>query len=253
MLDLAAAAVARVLYVTREDYLQHERLLRGVWGYRPIGVTSPQGEEDGEDREGRGGREDRRRWVLVRPGIERPFADWRGSRAGDGDSARRMVLVFDLNGVLGAKLFDPAMRWRVPRHCQARCGAIAFRVRPGAAKLLRMCEAAGHEVWIWSTMQRATVEACGRAVAPWLPPGRLLSREDCFEPDAKDLRLVWQRSALQGPDLLARTLLFDDDASKGRLQPECVRTVPLFAPRDPYDDTGDGGALGMLGLIVRAQ
>jgi hypothetical protein len=227
MLDLAAAAVARVLYVAREDYLQHERLLRGVWGYRPIGVAA---------------QEDRRRWVLVRPGIERPLAG----------SARRLVLVFDLNGVLGAKLFDPAMRWRVPRHCQARCGAIAFRVRPGAAKLLRMCEAAGHEVWIWSTMQRATVEACGRAVAPWLPPGRLLSREDCGEPDAKDLRLVWQRSALQGPDIAARTLLFDDDAAKGRLQPECVRTVPLFAPRDPYDDTGDGGALGMLALIVRA-
>jgi len=266
MLDLSAAALSRVLYVTREDLAQHRALLCDVWGFRVIGVRAEFGDTaEASGKEGGAGASGpgqdaaaakrivpaagpaARRWVLVRPGLQRPLE-------GMADRAR-LVLVFDLNGVLGAKWFDPGAQWRVRRHCHARCGAVAFVLRPGASKLLRVCESAGHEVWLWSTMQRATVEACARILAPWLPPGRVLSRDDCPAPDTKDLRKVWAQSALQGPDLAARTLLFDDDLAKGRLQPECVRLAPLFAPRDPYDTeaVADVGALNMLSVIARAM
>jgi hypothetical protein len=250
MLDLSAAALSRVLYVTREDLAQHRALLCDVWGFRVIGVRA----EFGDTAEASAAKRivpaagpAARRWVLVRPGLQRPL-EGMAHRA-------RLVLVFDLNGVLGAKWFDPGAQWRVRRHCHARCGAVAFVLRPGASKLIRVCESAGHEVWLWSTMQRATVEACARILAPWLPPGRVLSRDDCPAPDTKDLRKVWAQSALQGPDLAARTLLFDDDLAKGRLQPECVRLAPLFAPRDPYDTeaVADVGALNMLSVIARAM
>jgi hypothetical protein len=239
-LDLALASVSRSVFVTADELRAHGRLLRDVWEYRPIGVALREGSESRTD-------EDPRRWLLVRPGIERPLA---GAR-------RRLVIVFDLNGVLGAKLFDAGGRLRMPQRCQARCGPLAFVLRPGAAKLLRVCEAAGHEVWIWSTMQRSTVSAFGRAVAPWLPPGRLLCAEDCEgggPGPAKDLRVVWARSSIAGPDAAARTLLLDDDASKGRLQPECVAVVPPFAPSGPYDfaAVSDRGALSMLAAISRA-
>jgi hypothetical protein len=256
-LDLARAAVSRAVYVTEAELSEHGRRLLGRdgWEFRPIGAVQS---ADGG-----------RRWLLVRPGIERPL----------GQGGRRLVLVFDLNGVLGAKLFDAGGRLRPGRHCHARTGPLAFVLRPGAAKLLRMCEAAGHEVWIWSTMQRPTVEAFGRAAAPWLPPGRLLCAEDCSGsgdgwspseakgsgwtpseakgsgPILKDLRRVWAASSLGGPDVAARTLLLDDDASKGRLQPECVVEVPEFSAEGPYDEAvvSDRGAGFMLAAIAAAE
>lgn len=234
MLDLAAAALGRALYLSAEEFAEHRDLLCGVWGYRAIGAmagpaTSP------------------RRWVLVRPGIERPL-DGLAHR-------RRLVLVFDLNGVLGAKWFDPSRRLRCPRHCHVRSGPVAFFLRPGASKLLRICDSAGHEVWIWSTMQRETVTALTRALAPWLPPGRVLCGSDCASPDTKDLRRVWADSGIAGPDVASRTLLMDDDGAKGKLQPACVRQVPQFAPEGPFDTEAvvDRGALWMLAQVARAQ
>lgn len=232
-LDLSHVAVSRAVYVTEADFREHARRLLGVWDYRPIGVVL--------------GGDGVRRWVLVRPGIERPL--------GSSPGARRLVLVFDLNGVLGAKLFDAGGRLQPGRHCHARTGPLAFLLRPGASKLLRMCASAGHEVWLWSTMQRPTVEAFGRAAAPWLPPGRLLCAEDCSPGPVKDLRRVWGVSSLAGPDVADRTLLLDDDASKGQLQPDCVVSVPSFSPEGPYDEAavGDRGAGFMLAAIAAAE
>jgi hypothetical protein len=224
-----------VVTLSEEEMLAHGRDLCAVLDFRPAGVAA--------------GPAGARRWILVRPGVERPLACLPGS------SSRRLVLVFDLNGVLGAKWFDAGGRFRLGRHCHARTGPLAFVLRPGAPKLLRMCEAAGHEVWIWSTMQRVTVDAFGRAVAPWLPPGRLLCGDECGAEGEKDLRRVWARTALAGEDVASRTLLFDDDVSKGRLQPGCVREVPRFEPEGPYDleAVSDAGAREMLLAVARAQ
>jgi hypothetical protein len=231
-LPFAAAALSRTIQVTAEELRQHRGLLCDTWGFRPIGVVQSEGS---------------RRWLLARPGIERPL----GAAV---PGARRLVLVFDINGVLGAKWFDPTHRWVPPVRCHARLGNVAFFARPGVAKLLRMCDAAGHEVWLWSTMQRGTVDAFVTAIAPWLPPGRVLAAEDCPSPDTKDLARVWKSSAIAGADASQRTLLFDDDLNKGRLHPQCVVQVESFCPEGPFDFAivEDRGALAMLARVAMA-
>jgi hypothetical protein len=152
--------------------------------------------------------------------------------------------VFDLNGVLAAKMTlstrpgarPPSLRSKpfaplgLPSNSFAALGVpsdshppppsscrwahvrlpppspLRFLLRPGASKLLRMLDAEGHWVWLWSTMQPQTVHTLGHALAPWLPPHRMLSAPDCEPgsssapsppgslPTVKDLRVIWRRS-----------------------------------------------------------
>lgn len=235
-LSLARAAVSRAAYLTRHEAETLGGTLGRVWGFRAIGVVAEPSAPEG------------RVWLFARPGIERPLSDPR-----TGKPHAPMVLVFDVNGVLGAKLAAPARG-----HLRlGRGGEVAFVLRPGAAKLLRVCAAAGHSVWLWSTMQRGTVDAIASVLAPWIPPGRRLCAEDCSWPadgsgsPAKDLARVWQH---EPPGSDRRTLLLDDDPTKGRLQPHCVRAVPRFAPSGGYDlaCVSDRGAAAMLEAIVLA-
>jgi hypothetical protein len=231
---------ASVAYLTRE---QHEILgpaIAQTWGFRVIGVV------------GRADAPEGRMWMYVRPGLERPLAKLPGCPV-----PAPMVLVFDVNGVLCAKVGIAGHRHHTAAHIRAP-GGMGFILRPGASKLLRVCAAAGHEVWLWSTMQRATVDAVAAALAPWIPPGRRLCADDCTRGMLKDLRRVWDASGLGGPHqppLPGRTILFDDDPAKAALQPQNVVVVPRFAPHDAYDMAcvTDRGALGMLGEVARRE
>lgn len=232
---------ASVAYLTRE---QHETLgpaIAQTWGFRAVGVVARPGAPEG------------RLWMYARPGLERPLAKPPGW-----PTPAPMVLVFDVNGVLCAKV-GPAGHAPHSVHVRAP-GGMGFVIRPGAAKLLRVCAAAGHEVWLWSTMQRGTVDAVAAALAPWIPPGRRLCADDCTRGMLKDLRRVWDLSGLARHGetdphrhLAARTILFDDDPAKAALQPQNVVVVPRFAPLDAYDMAcvADRGALSMLGVVAR--
>lgn len=205
------------------------------------------------------GPEVRRAWVLARPGIARPLAV-RG---------HRFHLIFDLNGVLAAKIVPRARALGGAPTCSPRPPAWAhvrmpppspmcFLLRPGAAKLLRMLDAEGHWVWLWSTMQPQTVHTLAYALAPWLPQHRLLAAPDCGpgkEQPVKDLRTVWRRSqrdpAAPAPE---HTLLFDDDPAKAlpeHRDKHYVRVAP-FAPISPWDFAvvQDRETLRILGLIA---
>jgi hypothetical protein len=283
-LDVAAVATSCAIYLLREEHETVGEAVRRVWGFRPIGVvaaangvwkahglstrSSSAGARSEMDRgefcespsgasrsppAGAGVRQGGRLWLYVRPGLQRPLAC--PPELLPPSRVARLVLVFDLNGVLCAKLGNAAG----PAHVRTP-GGMGFVMRPGAAKLLRVCAAAGHEVWLWSTMQRATVDAVAAVLAPWIPPGRRLSAQDCTGGALKDLRRIWDqgagaaaRPAAKVPDLVDRTLLFDDDPSKGALQPANVVAVPRFAPRDVYDVAcvSDRGAIGMLTQVAR--
>jgi hypothetical protein len=250
-LDVAAVATSCAIYLLREEHETVGEAVRRVWGFRPIGVVAV---ANGVWKaHGLSTRQGGRLWLYVRPGLQRPLAC--PPELLPPGRVARLVLVFDLNGVLCAKLGNAAG----PAHVRTP-GGMGFVMRPGAAKLLRVCAAAGHEVWLWSTMQRATVDAVAAVLAPWIPPGRRLSAQDCTGGALKDLRRIWDqgagaaaRPAAKVPDLVDRTLLFDDDPSKGALQPANVVAVPRFAPRDVYDVAcvSDRGAIGMLTQVAR--
>jgi hypothetical protein len=234
----ASVAVSCAVYVTREEHQGAVgEAVRRVWGFRPVGVVRT--EESA-----------RRLWLYVRPGLQRPLA----CPPELGRRPRGLILVFDLNGVLCAKLSGegaaPSHRGRLASPAHVRTpGGMGFVFRPGASKLLRVCAAAGHEVWLWSTMQRSTVDAVTTALAPWIPPGRRLCAQDCTAGHLKDLRRIWA----ERPGAEECTMLFDDDATKGAMQPRNVVVVPRFELRDAYDlqSVCDRGALEMLAQVVR--
>lgn len=263
-MGLASAPTQRVVHLEESRGGDWLRWLCETYRFRAVGMRSLGAAEaagaEGEGnprarRRGRGAEAPARAWVLVRPGIARPLAV----------RAAPHHVVFDLNGVLAAKMvIGPAAAagWahvRLPPP-----SPVAFLVRPGAAKLLRMLAAEGHWVWLWSTMQPATVRALAAALAPFLPAHRLLAAPDCAPGNVKDLRTVWRRAGSAfhadaearrdaAAPLPEHTLLFDDDPAK--VHPEqtahFVRVSP-FAPASPWDPAAvaDREMLRLLALFA---
>ena len=244
---LAPAATQRVLYLDEAYgadwllWLCDTYRFRAV-GMRAIGGGAEAGEADEADEEEQAAPSRpkrpstaqppaRRAWVLVRPGIARPLAV----------RAAPHHLVFDLNGVLAAKLLVPPPRPAAWAHVRLPPPSpLVFLLRPGAAKLLRMLAAEGHWVWLWSTMQPASVAALAAALAPFLPRHRCLSAPDCAPGGVKDLRTLWRRAEGESRDAALprpeHTLLFDDDPAKCHADHAAhfVRVAP-FTPDSPWD------------------
>jgi hypothetical protein len=255
---LAPAATQRVLYLDEAYGADWLLWLCDTYRFRAVGMRAIGGgaaeEDEGGDEEEQAAAPSRpkrpstaqpparRAWVLVRPGIARPLAV----------RAAPHHLVFDLNGVLAAKLLVPPPRPAPWAHVRLPPPSpLVFLLRPGAAKLLRMLAAEGHWVWLWSTMQPASVAALAAALAPFLARHRCLAAPDCAPGGVKDLRTLWRRAEgerrevfahepqAQGAAALPRpehTLLFDDDPAKCHPDHAAhfVRVAP-FAPDSPWD------------------
>jgi hypothetical protein len=248
---MRAVAASRAAAPKQAGHGHGGAMSEGEGERRPLAAQAPGGSGD---RRGPGG--GGRAWVLVRPGIARPLAV----------RAPPHHLVFDLNGVLAAKMLSPPGAGH--RHAAARApwahvrlpppSPLAFLLRPGAAKLLRMLAAEGHWIWLWSTMQPATVAALAAALAPFLPPHRLLAAPDCAPGGVKDLRAVWHRAGGESRDAdLPRpehTLLLDDDPAKchsDHAAAHFLRVAP-FAPASPWDyaAAGDREMLRILAVLA---
>lgn len=202
--------------------------------FRCVGVMRGQGKGGG------------RRWILVRPGIV-PSLSLRTV-----PSSRRVVWVFDLNRVLGYRWHDETGNLRAKIEVNIRIGrSQAVLFRPGARKLLRLLHAAGHEVWLWSTMQHGSVLAWRDALAEFVPDDRCLCGSDCPEPDLKDLRIVRRRGGYAEGEV--DVCLIDDDSAKGRLDSSSLVVAPAFEPRSPFDPVAvsDSGLSRVLGEILK--
>lgn len=239
--------VSRIAFVTEEDMRErYASYFLPVLGFRAVGVK----------RADRG----RRLWILTRPGIHGGIVPAPPTRP------KPLILVFDVNNVLGARWLDKEQRWRKGTHCHGRHRMFAFYVRPGARRLIKLCLAAGHRVVLWSSMQAASVRALADVVVPPAARDRVtvLCNEDAPRDDeypemregrnvavVKDLRVVWSKL---GAAAGARTLLFDDDPRKGRLFPESFVETPAFRPASPFSDecVRDQGCFWMLTIIMRA-
>lgn len=244
--------VSRIAFLTekdmRERYASH---FAPVLGFRAVGVR--------HDDRSRG-----RLWILTRPGIHGGLIP-KAPR-----QAPPLILVFDVNNVLGAKWFDRDCRWKEGAHCHKRHRMLAFYVRPGARRLIRLCLSMGHRVAVWSSMQPAFVEAFASVLIPAQARDQvmLLSNADAPRDEEhpevregrnvailKDLRVVWRRLGAGSAEAVARTLLFDDDAHKARLQPANFVQTPAFRPESPFSEAcvRDQGCFWMLSHIVRRQ
>lgn len=171
-------------------------------------------------------------WRYVREGPGRPFCN----------SSEPLTIVFDINGVLGCKFYDPEQKLKHRVHVTE--GSVAFFRRPGARRLIRYCCDAGHKVVLWTSMHRRAAQACANVLIPRKDMEQVLvlsnedapSDTDCPEESKailKDLRVVWRMCPDANPE---RTLIIDDDEAKTRLQPRHHLKPPLiFAPRTPED------------------
>jgi len=198
-------------------------------------------------------------WIFVRAGIETPLVKQR---------ERSVIVVFDLNHVLGVKWFDPAGRWHCPSQVQARCDQQVFFVRPGARKLLRMCHAARFDVYIWTTMQHRTASAFVKLCGFPIPPGKLFSADDCDHDGGtpiKDLDILLDGTRRQGqqqpspPSSSSQSssslvvVAFDDDPAKFKAKHQTnLQVVPKYEPAHPYDHKAlvDRGCEWMLQKLV---
>lgn len=223
-----------------EDLLYLER-----HGYKSVGVAID---------DANGGQ---RSWVFVRLELRNPFASMRAP----------LTLVFDVNGVLGFKWFDRTDSLAPVTH--AHMGHVFFFRRPGARRLLRECRKAGHRVVLWSSMQRAYVDAFADVLLARADRKSTLvlcntdaPRND-EEPEMregrnvailKDLEVVWSRLGIHDAAERRRTIIIDDDAHKTRLHAKhrLPPPMPPFRPASPWDTrcVEDSGCLHLLDAIA---
>lgn len=184
-------------------------------------------------------------WVFVRPGIK-VFP-----------RSHSIILVFDLNHVLGVKWFDPSGRWHCPSQVHARCDQQVFFLRPGAKKLLRLCKKATFDVYIWTTMQYKTASTFIKGSGLPISPDRILTADDCDwsspQPHSSSYPIK-NLDVIRNPGHAATIYAFDDDPQKfhTRHQP-FLHVVPKFEPTHPYDHKAltDKGCEWMLREICK--
>lgn len=203
--------------IIEPDMEAHERMQQRGYSVHMVSI-GPDGEQ--------------RVWQYARRGPGRPFVTMRAP----------LTLVFDMNGVLGCKFYDP--QHHLAHRVHVVEGSIAFLRRPGARRLIRVCCEAGHKVVLWTSMKRRAARACAEILIPHKDRERVLvlSNEDAPRDDTqpedssailKDLNVVWSRCPSSNP---SRTLIIDDDPRKTRLQPgHRVDPPSIFAPSSPED------------------
>lgn len=169
------------------------------------------------------------------------------------------TIVLDVNRVLAAKWWDPAHAFP----CHVRHGAAAFFARPGARKFCKAVVRAGHNLVLWSSMHRSSVDAVATLFAHTLALANEDAPRDEEHPElgadgrndaiVKDCAVVWAALRTAHP---SRTLLIEDDPRKARANPDQFRPAPrpLFEPPDPWHPqcVEDGAACRALFGMTRS-